>query len=211
MTRPQTRSLTLVTLFHPKSSSHPLATLINGYPGRAHIPSITSTTLAALLASAPLRLVSSAPLPACLPSASASLASPLRRRLHYFSIELCLFYSDLGTIKKKTRGKTTCKKLHATYFNHRREVEFFQGKPIGPSKDYVSDLNQLLGTTVRNPRFVTLLYTSWHGVPKKLKKDMWEYVNQKFILPISSKSWVLQEFCCAWKKYKGEIKKESIS
>ncbi|XP_052107464.1 uncharacterized protein LOC127740504 [Arachis duranensis] len=101
-----------------------------------------------------------------------------------------------------------CKKLHATDFNDRREVEFFGGQPIGPTKEVVSNLNQLLGTTVRNPRFVTLLYTSWHGVPKNLKEDMWEYANQKFILPKTSKPWVMNGFCRAWKKYKGEIKRE---
>ncbi|XP_057756080.1 uncharacterized protein LOC130975279 [Arachis stenosperma] len=116
--------------------------------------------------------------------------------------------NDEGTIKKKTRGKTMCKKLHATDFNDRREVEFFGGQPIGPTKEVVSNLNQLLGTTVRNPRFVTLRYTSWHGVPKNLKEGMWEYANQKFILPITSKPWVMNGFCRAWKKYKGEIKKE---
>ncbi|XP_057719789.1 uncharacterized protein LOC130934218 [Arachis stenosperma] len=93
-------------------------------------------------------------------------------------------------------------------FNDRREVEFFQGQPVGPTNEVVSDLNQLLGTTVKNPRFVTLLYTSWHGVPSKLKEEMWDYANQKFILPISSKPWVMRRFCGAWKKYKREIKKE---
>ncbi|XP_016199618.1 uncharacterized protein LOC107640622 [Arachis ipaensis] len=118
--------------------------------------------------------------------------------------------SNEGTIKKKTRGKTMCKNLHATDFNDRREVEFFGGQPIGPTKEVVSNLNQPLGTTVKNPRFVTLLYTSWHGVPKNLKEDMWEYANQKFILPITSKPWVMNGFCHAWKKYKGKIKKENF-
>ncbi|RYR48327.1 hypothetical protein Ahy_A07g034345 [Arachis hypogaea] len=85
--------------------------------------------------------------------------------------------SNEGRIKKKTREKTMCKKLHATDFNDRREVEFFGGQPIGPTKEVVSNLNQLLDTTVRNSRFVTLLYTSWHGVPKNLKEDMLEYSN----------------------------------
>ncbi|MED6111827.1 hypothetical protein PIB30_055952 [Stylosanthes scabra] len=35
---------------------------------------------------------------------------------------------------------------------------------------------------------------------------MWEYINEKFILPIESKQWVMQALCCAWKKYKGQIK-----
>ncbi|RYR53563.1 hypothetical protein Ahy_A06g028743 [Arachis hypogaea] len=96
--------------------------------------------------------------------------------------------SNEGT-KKKTRGKILCKKLHATDFNDRREVEFLQGQHIGPTKEVVANLGQFLGSTVRNLRFVTL----W---------------TQKFILPISSKSWVMRGFCRAWKKYKGEIKKE---
>ncbi|RYR57416.1 hypothetical protein Ahy_A05g023152 [Arachis hypogaea] len=85
--------------------------------------------------------------------------------------------SNEGTIKKKTRGKTMCKKLHATNFSDRWEVEFFGGQPIGPTIEVVYNLKQLLDTTVRNPRFVTLLYTSWHGVPKNPKEDMWEYAN----------------------------------
>ncbi|XP_057760256.1 uncharacterized protein LOC130980613 [Arachis stenosperma] len=121
--------------------------------------------------------------------------------------------SNEGT-KKKTRGKTLCKKLHATDFNDRREVEFLQWQPIGPTKEVVANLGQFLGSTVRNFHFVTLLYTSWHGVPDNIKEGMWEYANicnmplWTFILPISSKSWVMREFCRAWKKYKGEIKKE---
>ncbi|XLT46183.1 hypothetical protein HN873_038787 [Arachis hypogaea] len=87
---------------------------------------------------------------------------------------------------------------------------FFQGQLVGPTKEVVSDLNQLLGTTVRNPRFVTLLYTSWHGVPKKLKEDIWEYVNQKFVLPISSKPWIMRALCCAWKKYKWQNKNRTF-
>ncbi|XP_020962430.1 uncharacterized protein LOC110264726 [Arachis ipaensis] len=67
--------------------------------------------------------------------------------------------SNEGT-KKKTRGKTLCKKLHATDFNDRREVEFLQGQPIGPTKEVVANLGQFLGSTVRNPCFVTLLYIS---------------------------------------------------
>ncbi|MED6224499.1 hypothetical protein PIB30_084662 [Stylosanthes scabra] len=35
---------------------------------------------------------------------------------------------------------------------------------------------------------------------------MWDYINQKFILPIESKKWVMQALCRAWKKYKGEVK-----
>ncbi|MED6189821.1 hypothetical protein PIB30_099765, partial [Stylosanthes scabra] len=36
---------------------------------------------------------------------------------------------------------------------------------------------------------------------------MWVYINEKFILPVGSKEWVMKKLCEAWKKYKGEIKK----
>ncbi|KAH0657057.1 hypothetical protein KY285_031939 [Solanum tuberosum] len=33
------------------------------------------------------------------------------------------------------------------------------------------------GTISRNSRFINLMYTSWHAVPKDKKKRMWEYIN----------------------------------
>ncbi|MED6150593.1 hypothetical protein PIB30_073836 [Stylosanthes scabra] len=101
---------------------------------------------------------------------------------------------------------SNCKKLHNSEFKDRQEVEFYQGQPIGPTRKVISDLRNFLGTVVRNPTFVTLLYTSRHGVSDKSKEDMWEYINEKFILPIESMQWVMQALCRAWKKYKGQIK-----
>ncbi|MED6161428.1 hypothetical protein PIB30_060654 [Stylosanthes scabra] len=101
--------------------------------------------------------------------------------------------------QKKSRGKTTCSKLHSTDFKDRQEVEFFKGQPVGPTRRLVSDLSQVLGTIVRNPGFVTLLNTSWCGVPSKLKEDMWVNINKKFILPFGSKEWVMKKLCEAWK------------
>ncbi|RYR03606.1 hypothetical protein Ahy_B06g082670 [Arachis hypogaea] len=95
--------------------------------------------------------------------------------------------SNEGT-KKKTRSKTLCKKLHATDFNDRREVEFLQVQPIGPTKEVVANLGQILGSTVRNPHFVTFLYTSWHGVPDNIKEDMWEYANAMSIKNTENRS-----------------------
>ncbi|MED6213601.1 hypothetical protein PIB30_095001, partial [Stylosanthes scabra] len=108
--------------------------------------------------------------------------------------------------QKKTRGKTNCKRLHSSYFKDFEVVEFYEGQPVGPTKKVVSNLRAFVGMVVRNPQWVTLLYTSWHGVPDKDKEDMWDYINQKFILPIESKKWVMQALCRAWKKYKGEVK-----
>nr|XP_025636472.1 eukaryotic translation initiation factor 4B3 [Arachis hypogaea] len=87
MTWPPTRSPTQkLRLGHSftlinESSSHPLVTLINGYPGRAHMPAVTSTTLAAPLASPSPRLlvaVTSILTVSSVISLSSASSSPLR-------------------------------------------------------------------------------------------------------------------------------------
>ncbi|XP_027767785.1 uncharacterized protein LOC107030871 [Solanum pennellii] len=62
------------------------------------------------------------------------------------------------------------------------------------------------GTISRNPRFINLMYTSWHAVPEDTKKRMWEYTNSKFIIPLEGKAWVMTGFRDAWKRYKQKIK-----
>lgn len=52
---------------------------------------------------------------------------------------------------------------------------------MGPTDKMVSDLSSFIGTIARNPRFITLMYTSLHAVPKENKKRMWEYVNVRKI------------------------------
>uniref|UniRef100_M1DPG5 Ubiquitin n=1 Tax=Solanum tuberosum TaxID=4113 RepID=M1DPG5_SOLTU len=52
-----------------------------------------------------------------------------------------------------------------------------KGQPVGPIDKIVSELTNFIGTIARNPRFINLMYTSWHAVPKDIKKRMWEYIN----------------------------------
>ena len=61
----------------------------------------------------------------------------------------------------------------------RKEVTFDKGQAVGPTNKIVSQLSNFIGTIARNPRFINLMYTSWHVVPKDTKKLMWEYVNVK--------------------------------
>ncbi|MED6165275.1 hypothetical protein PIB30_098053, partial [Stylosanthes scabra] len=88
----------------------------------------------------------------------------------------------------------------------REEVTFDMGQPVGPTNQSVSNLTSFLGTIGRNKRFLSLLYTNWHVVPPNSKKFMWNYVNRKFILPASTKKWVIQSIREAWKRFKGIIK-----
>ena len=58
-------------------------------------------------------------------------------------------------------------------------MTFDKGQAMGPTNKIVSQLRNFIGTIARNPRFISLMYTSWHVVPNDTKKHMWEYVNVK--------------------------------
>ncbi|KAH0652744.1 hypothetical protein KY289_030422 [Solanum tuberosum] len=62
------------------------------------------------------------------------------------------------------------------------------------------------GTIARNPRFISLMYTSWHAVPKDTKKRMWEYINSKFRIPVEGEKWVMTGLRDAWRRHKQKIK-----
>ncbi|KAH0682715.1 hypothetical protein KY285_022197 [Solanum tuberosum] len=66
------------------------------------------------------------------------------------------------------------------------------------------------GTISRNPRFINLMYTSWHAVPKDTKKRMWEYINSKFLIPVEGKKWVITGLHDAWRRHKQKIKERSF-
>ncbi|XP_070030625.1 uncharacterized protein [Nicotiana sylvestris] len=83
--------------------------------------------------------------------------------------------------KKKVRGQTKCKMIHARNFEEREEVTFDKGQAIGPTCKRVFELSNFIGTITRNPRFITLLFINWHAVFDDIKQRMWEYVNVRTI------------------------------
>ncbi|KAH0750758.1 hypothetical protein KY290_029990 [Solanum tuberosum] len=95
-----------------------------------------------------------------------------------------------------TIGQTTCKNIHARNLEERKEVTFDKGQAVGPIDKIVSELSKFIGTIARNPRFISLMYTSWHAVPNDTKKRMWEYINvrkitfemSKFLIPVQGKN-----------------------
>ncbi|KAH0634602.1 hypothetical protein KY290_025112 [Solanum tuberosum] len=107
---------------------------------------------------------------------------------------------------KKVRGQTTCKDIHARNLEERNEVAFDKGQAVGPTNKIVSQLSNFIGTIARNPRFISLMYTSWHVVPKDTKKRMWEYINSKFLIPVEGKKWVMTGLRDAWRRHKQKIK-----
>ncbi|KAH0665702.1 hypothetical protein KY285_026908 [Solanum tuberosum] len=108
--------------------------------------------------------------------------------------------------QKQVRGKITCKNIHARNLEEREEVTFDKGQAGGPTDKIVSELINFIGTIARNPRFINLMYTSWHAVPKDIKKRMWEYINSKFLIPVEGKKWVMTCLRDAWRRHKQKIK-----
>ena len=80
---------------------------------------------------------------------------------------------DIGTTKKRTRGQTLCKSIHARSIEEWEEITLNDdGQPIGPSEKIVKDLSFFLGTMARNSTFCPLTYTSWKAMPSDLKEHM---------------------------------------
>ncbi|MED6158290.1 hypothetical protein PIB30_031347 [Stylosanthes scabra] len=79
---------------------------------------------------------------------------------------------------------------------------------MGPTRQRVKDLTNFIGTIGRDSDFISLMYTNWKVVPKQMKKRIWKFINSKFILPKSSKPWVMTGVQGAWKRYKTRIKKK---
>ncbi|KAF7827101.1 hypothetical protein G2W53_018265 [Senna tora] len=85
-----------------------------------------------------------------------------------------------GTSKKRTRGQTSCKNIHARSIEEREEVILNDdGQPIGPREKTVKDLSLFLGTMTRNSTFCPLTYTNWKAMPSDLKDHMWKYINSQ--------------------------------
>ncbi|XP_009777094.2 uncharacterized protein LOC142164643 [Nicotiana tabacum] len=83
--------------------------------------------------------------------------------------------SPTGTlVKKKARGQTKCKMIHTRNFEERYEVTFDKGQVVGPTGKRVSELSNFIGTIARNPRFITLLFSSWHVVTDDIKQTNME-------------------------------------
>ncbi|KAK6784183.1 hypothetical protein RDI58_017637 [Solanum bulbocastanum] len=80
---------------------------------------------------------------------------------------------------KRVRGQTTCKDIHARNLEEIKKVTFGKGQAMGPTNKIVSELSNFIGTIARNPRFISLMYTSSHAVPNDTKKRMWEYINNR--------------------------------
>ncbi|XP_016207927.1 uncharacterized protein LOC107648639 isoform X1 [Arachis ipaensis] len=113
--------------------------------------------------------------------------------------------TQLGTKKKKVRGPTQLKHIHA--LETQIELTWYNGKPIGPTKTQVQLFSRFLGTLARNSNLVTLLYTNWQAVSIETKTSMLDYAKSKYNIPSDAEPWVIDTIGEAWKQFNKRIKK----
>lgn len=114
-----------------------------------------------------------------------------------------------GSSKKRTRGPTRCLSVHARELEEREEVTLDDdGEPVGPNDKVVSDLSYFLGTIARNATYCPLIYTNFKALTKDERDAIWNYVNDKFIVPPKGKKAVFARVNDAWRRYKNYIKRK---
>ncbi|KAB1997780.1 hypothetical protein ES319_D12G046900v1 [Gossypium barbadense] len=108
------------------------------------------------------------------------------------------------TKKKRGRGPTRCRFLNDLADGERIFVHFNKfGQPVGPES---SKLSSFLGTIARNGHKAPLNFVHWRAMPDSYKEEMWEYVQTKFSLDPSGKSWVMQSIATKWRNWKADLK-----
>ncbi|KAD2805223.1 hypothetical protein E3N88_38600 [Mikania micrantha] len=81
--------------------------------------------------------------------------------------------------------------------------------PVREGKDVVGKFSRFLGTIARNYSHAPLIHSSWQKVPHKEK--IWEYVEEKYDVPDSAKTWVLKSIGQSFKQRCARAKQSRMS
>ncbi|XP_042374970.1 uncharacterized protein LOC121969114 [Zingiber officinale] len=107
-----------------------------------------------------------------------------------------------------TNDNTT--EVHKRSINDRQEIILNkEGEPVGPDQKTVSQLSSFLGTIARSADLCPLTYTNWKAIPNK--QHIWNYINQKYIIPEKGEKAVYGIINDAWRRYKCWIKKNHFT
>ncbi|KAH0672684.1 hypothetical protein KY290_024915 [Solanum tuberosum] len=105
-----------------------------------------------------------------------------------------------GVSSKNKRGQTQMHNLNA-----RKERKLILlnrlNQPVSPTEDVVIELSSFLGTLARN---ATLSPFDWGSMDTK--KDLWDYTNEKYIIPEAAKDWALVTIREAWRRHRSDLK-----
>ncbi|KAJ1390449.1 putative transposase, Ptta/En/Spm, plant [Sesbania bispinosa] len=101
-------------------------------------------------------------------------------------------------------------------------VEFGQEEKEGDASENEEDMQEygheeenaleegdgeINGTMARNPNFCPLIYTNFKGLTKDERERIWDFVNEKFIIPEKGKKAIFAHINDAWRRYKNYIKR----
>ncbi|GMI70634.1 hypothetical protein HRI_000732700 [Hibiscus trionum] len=108
------------------------------------------------------------------------------------------------TKKRRGRGSTRCRFLDDLAEGERIFVQINNvGHPVGPN---AYKLSSFLGTVARNGHRAPLTFIHWRAMLDSYKEDMWEYVQTKFDIDPSGKSWVMKSIAKKWRDWKADLK-----
>ncbi|XP_043687439.1 uncharacterized protein LOC122638649 [Telopea speciosissima] len=68
-----------------------------------------------------------------------------------------------------------------------------------------------IGLLAKNTDLLPLTYPDWRKVPQVYKDDACAKVMEKFDIPESSRSWILEKLCARWRDYKSLLKSEHFN
>ncbi|XP_028553622.1 uncharacterized protein LOC110107295 [Dendrobium catenatum] len=77
---------------------------------------------------------------------------------------------------------------------------------VGIQGDDLENLFKYSGTITRNGKYAPIDIRSWDQMPKSLKKNMLEVVQEKFEITRGSDVWVLQSIGKKWRNSKADVK-----
>ncbi|XP_021721146.1 uncharacterized protein LOC110688705 isoform X1 [Chenopodium quinoa] len=101
---------------------------------------------------------------------------------------------------KRHRGPTMLPKVHARTREEREVIVLnSSGQPIGPTREIVQEFKQFLGTVARDSELAPLNYIKFPCLPTLDK--MWEYVQEKYMVPEAGREWVMQAINGSWKAH----------
>ncbi|XP_021728356.1 uncharacterized protein LOC110695433 isoform X2 [Chenopodium quinoa] len=112
--------------------------------------------------------------------------------------------------RKRHRGPTMLPKVHARTRDEREVIILNSlGQPIGPTREIVQGFKQFLGTVARDSELAPLNYINFPSLPTLDK--MWEYVQEKYMVPEAGREWVMQAINGSWKAHKCFTKRNYFS
>ncbi|XP_047256205.1 uncharacterized protein LOC124888961 [Capsicum annuum] len=107
-------------------------------------------------------------------------------------------YLKIGPTEKEKRGRTQMQTIYGR--TERRLIVLNEhNQPIVPTLGVVQELSSFLGTLARNSTFCPLTVKTWKKV--NTKKDMWNYIKEKYDIPNAGQKWALGTIQDAWRMF----------